>query len=211
LRDDQDSILLTYRSIYPILENVQTSLSEIVQEALSDCPNVDRICFRVKTEKSFIDKINALTKDNLLKYKYPFRELQDLVGGRVVVYYKSDIRKIEMELERNFKRVEKIEIVPDDEKEFGYEGIHYILVTPNHIYNPHRDNINVPYFFELQIKTLYQHAWAQSEHGLGYKPGIDLPKVIKRKLAFLAAQSWGADEILEELVKDVNELKKDGT
>lgn len=144
----------------------------------------------------------------MLKYKHPFRELQDLIGGRVVVYYKSDVDKIETEIEKNFKRVEKIQIVPDDEKEFGYEGIHYILFSPNHIYNPHRDNINIPYFFELQIKTLYQHAWAQSEHGLGYKPGVVLPKVIKRKLAFLAAQSWGADEILEQLVKDVNDLKK---
>lgn len=208
MRADQETILKTYKSICPILDNIQEQLLQSIKEALSDCPNIDRISFRVKTEKSFTDKINLQTKDKQLKYKLPFRELQDLIGGRVVVYYKSDINKIETELEKNYKRVEKIEIVPDDEKEFGYEGIHYILFIPNHIYNPHRDNINIPYFFELQIKTLYQHAWAQSEHGLGYKPGVELPKVVKRKLAFIAAQSWGADEILEELVKDVNELKK---
>lgn len=208
MREDQESILKTYKSILPILENIKEALQDCVKEALLNCPNIDRISFRVKTEKSFIDKINLHTKDDLLKYKHPFRELQDLIGGRVVVYYKSDIHKIETELEKNFNRVEKIEIVPDDEKEFGYEGIHYILFSPNHIYNPHRENTNIPYFFELQIKTLYQHAWAQSEHGLGYKPGVELPKVIKRKLAFLAAQSWGADEILEDLVKDVDKLKK---
>ncbi len=208
MRSDQETILSTYRSIVPILTNIQSLLYESVKDALCNCQNIDRISFRVKGEKSFIDKSNSLTKENLLKYKNPFRELQDLIGGRVVVFYKSDIPKIETELEKNYKRVEKIEIVPDDENEFGYEGIHYILFTPNHIYNPYRDNINVPYFFELQIKTLYQHAWAQSEHGLGYKPGVELPKVVKRKLAFLAAQSWGADEILEELVKDVSKLKE---
>lgn len=208
MRADQETILKTYKSICPILENIKEQLSQSIKEALLDCPNIDRISFRVKTEKSFTDKINLQTKDKQLKYKLPFRELQDLIGGRVVVYYKSDIKKIETELEKNYNRVEKIKIVPDDEKEFGYEGIHYILFIPNHIYNPHLDNINIPYFFELQIKTLYQHAWAQSEHGLGYKPSVELPKVVKRKLAFIAAQSWGADEILEELVKDVNELKK---
>jgi ppGpp synthetase/RelA/SpoT-type nucleotidyltranferase len=58
----------------------------------------------------------------------------------------------------------------------------------------------IPDFFELQIKTLYQHAWSQAEHGLGYKPETPLSNEEQRKLAFIAAQSWGADTILAELV-----------
>lgn len=207
MRDDQEKILAVYQNIKSSLENINSALFDNIKDTLKNCKNVDLISFRVKAEKSFSEKINSLDVNHKLKYLNPFREMQDLIGGRVVVYYKSDFKQIINELEKNYTRVEKKEIVPDDEKEFGYEGIHYIIFIPNHIYNPHRDNNNIPYFFEFQIKTLYQHAWAQSEHGLGYKPGVELPKNIKRKLAFLAAQSWGADEILSELIENINALK----
>lgn len=56
-------------------------------------------------------------------------------------------------------------------------------------------------FFELQIKTLFQHAWSESEHDLGYKPTTTLSSDQKRRLAFTAAQAWGADQIFDELFK----------
>ncbi|MHA1279982.1 MAG: GTP pyrophosphokinase, partial [Candidatus Helarchaeota archaeon] len=57
---------------------------------------------------------------------------------------------------------------------------------------------------ELQIKTVYQHAWAAANHDLGYKSEKDLPKDQRRKIAFTAAQSWGADQIFRELAKDIH-------
>lgn len=207
MREDSEKILKDYKKTKDSLEMINSILFDNIKDTLKSCRNVDLISFRVKTEKSFSEKINSLDTNHKLKYSNPFREMQDIIGGRVVVYYKSDFQQIINELEKNYTRVEKREIVPEDEKEFGYEGIHYIFFIPSHIYNPYRENNNVPYFFEFQIKTLYQHAWAQSEHGLGYKPGVELPKNITRKLAFLAAQSWGADEILCELIENINVLK----
>ncbi len=208
MRTDLSNIIKVYDDIFQDLEQIKTKLLQNLKDTLKKCSNIDAINFRVKSEKSFLGKVKIMGKDEVLKYPHPFREVQDIIGGRVIVYYKSDIEPIVRELENNYNRVEKIKIVPDDEKEFGYEGFHFIFFTPTHIYNPYRDNINIPYFFELQVKTLYQHAWAQSEHGLGYKSGCDLPPLIKRKLAFLAAQSWGADQILEELVNDVESINQ---
>jgi len=65
-----------------------------------------------------------------------------------------------------------------------------------------------PEFFELQIKTLFQHAWAEAEHDLGYKPPKPLTSIQKRKMAFTAAQAWGADQIFDELSRELAEPGK---
>jgi ppGpp synthetase/RelA/SpoT-type nucleotidyltranferase len=58
-------------------------------------------------------------------------------------------------------------------------------------------------FFELQIKTLFQHAWSEAEHDLGYKPTTILTSAQKKRLAFTAAQAWGADQIFDELFREI--------
>jgi ppGpp synthetase/RelA/SpoT-type nucleotidyltranferase len=61
----------------------------------------------------------------------------------------------------------------------------------------------LPQFFELQVKTLFQHAWSEANHDLGYKPGATpLSSSEKRQLAFTSAQAWGADHIFDELFKE---------
>jgi putative GTP pyrophosphokinase len=66
------------------------------------------------------------------------------------------------------------------------------------------DGDTIPDFFELQIKTLFQHAWSEAHHDLGYKqePGsTPLTSEEKRKLAYTSAQAWGADHMFDELFR----------
>jgi putative GTP pyrophosphokinase len=52
----------------------------------------------------------------------------------------------------------------------------------------------------VTVKTLFQHAWSEADHDVGYKPGsIPLTPEEKRKLAYTSAQAWGADQIFDEL------------
>ncbi len=96
-------------------------------------------------------------------------------------------------------------IVPDSIKEFGYEGQHYIFFLPEAIIPNSDFKDNLPPFFELQIKTLFQHAWSEAEHDIGYKPTVKMTSDDKRKIAFTAAQAWGADRIFNELfVQQIN-------
>ncbi len=93
--------------------------------------------------------------------------------------------------------------VPESEKEFSYFGRHFILKVPTDAVSDDMDRTLVPEFFELQIKTLFQHAWSEAEHDLGYKPGTTpLTSEQKRRLAFTSAQAWGADHIFEELFRE---------
>jgi ppGpp synthetase/RelA/SpoT-type nucleotidyltranferase len=102
-----------------------------------------------------------------------------------------------------FRPIELKRITPDDESKFGYEGYHCILIIPTDIRNSTISTTDCPEFFELQIKTLYQHAWAQANHDLSYKPEKSLDSDFMRKVAFTAAQSWGADLIFNELANRI--------
>jgi ppGpp synthetase/RelA/SpoT-type nucleotidyltranferase len=61
----------------------------------------------------------------------------------------------------------------------------------------------VPKFFELQIKTLFQHAWAEANHDLAYKPLVPMSAHQRRLIAFTAAQAWGADQVFAQLVDEI--------
>lgn len=71
-----------------------------------------------------------------------------------------------------FRPIEFKDRLPESEWEFGYFGRHYVLIVPTDVIDSSVDAKLVPSFFELQIKTLFQHAWSEAEHDLGYKPGL---------------------------------------
>ncbi|MEI6850180.1 MAG: RelA/SpoT domain-containing protein, partial [archaeon] len=200
---DYNQIKNDFKSLVPTLKIISDKLEKNLLEIFKDVEHIDKISCRIKDESSFLNK-TLKEKDGVLKYTVPLKEIQDLVGARVVVYYKSDVDAAQEIIKKFYQFVEKTKIIPDDVNTFGYEGVHFICFIPSPIFSCHKSNPLIPDFFELQIKTLYQHAWSQAEHGLGYKPENPLSYEEQRKLAFLAAQSWGADSILMDLLKQKN-------
>lgn len=198
MREDYEQIKQDFQSINVTLKDVASKIENHLIEIFKGVEHIDRIGSRVKEEDSFLNKTLKMHK-GVLKYKIPLKEIQDMIGARVIVYYKTDVDKVVEVIKKFFNTVERNSIVPDDVSKFGYEGLHFICFIPSTIYSDHKNNPLIPDFFELQIKTLFQHAWSQAEHGLGYKPETPLPDEDQRKLAFIAAQSWGADVILAEL------------
>jgi len=182
--------------------NIISPLENYLKEVLRDVQHIDRICVRGKSIDSFIFK--SLTKNSNGKNKYndPINQIQDQIGARIVVCYCDDIQTVKKQIDNYFRNIEQHSIVPDSEKEFGYEGYHFILILPNDIVKDEAMKKGLPPFFELQIKTLFQHAWGEAEHDLGYKPDMTLTREQKRKIAYTAAMAWGADTIFNELQKN---------
>jgi ppGpp synthetase/RelA/SpoT-type nucleotidyltranferase len=201
MRNDYQEILNSYNDILPVLEAVAKALEEELLTRLKKANHVDRIICRCKSIDSFMVKALKRNDDESFRYKVPLKEIQDKIGARIIVYYKSDIPKMLDIVLDYFRRIEEKLIVPDDVTKFGYEGFHMICKIPSTIFQL-KNNPLVGDFFELQIKTLYQHAWSQSNHALGYKPGQKLKDEEVRLLAFIAAQSWGADKALVELAAE---------
>jgi len=79
--------------------------------------------------------------------------------------------RIDSIMRKYFTAIKFPKVVPDSESEFGYFGQHLILALPSDIVDDSMGAHLVPGFFELQIKTLFQHAWSEADYDLGYKPG----------------------------------------
>jgi ppGpp synthetase/RelA/SpoT-type nucleotidyltranferase len=161
-------------------------------------PRIDRIAVRAKSVDRFVAKAEKQTEGKP-KYDDPLNQIQDQLGARIVTFYKSDVDYLAEEIKKYFRYIESRQIVPDSEREFGYEGRHFILFIPRDVFDDTVLEDESISFFELQIKTLFQHAWSEAEHDLGYKPTGELSSDQKRRLAFTAAQAWGADQIFDEL------------
>ncbi len=193
-----------YRRRYEeVLPRLAEGLEGLITEYMESMPRIDRISARPKGIDRFVNKAAATNEDGNLIYTEPISQIQDQLGARIVVFYQSDVDAVEATVRKYFTAIEYQKIVPDLESEFGYFGHHLVLVLPTDIIQDDMDNELLPDFFELQIKTLFQHAWSEANHDLAYKPGeIPLTSEQKRLVAFTSAQAWGADHIFDRLFEE---------
>jgi ppGpp synthetase/RelA/SpoT-type nucleotidyltranferase len=178
--------------------SIAEKLEKDIRDNVSSYPRIDRVCVRPKSVARFCAKAKEQREGGKPKYNDPIRQIQDQIGARIVTYYPEDVARVSEIVEQYYTPIEKQNIVPDSEREFGYEDKHYIMFIPDAILPVARPG-SFPKFFELQVRTLFQHAWAEAEHDLGYKPKQPLKVEDRRKIAFTAAQAWGADTIFQEL------------
>lgn len=194
----------TYRNRYEqFLVPVSEKLEGHIKECFVSCDRVDRVCARAKSVTRFVQKAMKV-ENGQRKYDDPLHQIQDQIGARIVTFYSSDVVRVAEEVKRYFHPIESQLLVPDAESEFGYVGQHFILLLPSDVTAGISDADGMPSFFELQIKTLFQHAWAEAEHDLGYKNTKPLTSLQKRKVAFTAAQAWGADQIFDEMFRELS-------
>jgi putative GTP pyrophosphokinase len=185
-----------------ILVPLAARIEDHLKNFLGSFARVDRISARAKSVDRFLGKAAKL-ENGKPKYEDPLNQIQDQVGARIVTFYASDVERIRLEIEKYFKYIESQQIVPESEKEFGYEGRHFILFVPEDLIDDTVSRDESVELFELQIKTLFQHAWSEAEHDLGYKPSVKLTSDQNRRLAFTAAQAWGADQIFDEMFRQI--------
>jgi putative GTP pyrophosphokinase len=186
-------------TLLPLSKKLQALLSDL----LSSYPRVDSVRSRAKRIDRFLEKAQKVTDDGGPKYTNPLNQIQDQLAARVVVFYLADVEEICVIVKKYFRSIEERTIVPDSPSEFGYEGKHFILFVPDDLVDTSWTRSDYPTFFELQVKTLFQHAWAEADHDLDYKSTSGLSVDQRRQVAFTAAQAWGADRVFEELASEL--------
>lgn len=198
-----DALLAEYSARYAaVLEPIAKELNALIVDHLGDASHIDRVSVRAKSVERFIAKANKRDKNGTPLYRQPLYQIQDQIGARIIVFYKRDVDVIREKMMEFFTHIEMRKLVPESEWEFGYFGLHFVLALPTEAIPPEIQVDEAPSFFELQIKTMFEHAWSEANHDLGYKPDVELTSDQKRLLAYASAQAWGADRAFDELASE---------
>ncbi len=169
-------------------------LEEIVSNLLKTSAKesgirVDSIEHRVKGEKSLEGKLHKKGDS----YN-SIEDITDLLGARIICYFSDDVDRMGSLIEEMFvidreNSSDKRSLHNADS--FGYLSLHYICSLPEDKGYPEEV---LGKKFEIQIRTILQHAWAAINHDLGYKTEFGVPREVVRAFARLAGLLEIADD-----------------
>ena len=142
-----------------------------IEDVLSDAGlTYDHVTARVKEWRSLRSKSRKRRPDGTLMYPHPWQNIHDLIGVRVTTYHSTEIPRIIEALTEVFEVRRSVDKTAQTRVSgsFGYGSHHLILRVPPARVAP----VLQAYAgreFEVQIRTVLQHAWAEFEHDIRYK------------------------------------------
>lgn len=187
---------------------------------------IRRFRSRVKSPESVVSKIRANPR------RYPegltassLHQMYDCVAARVVVYFLSDLPRVDQELRRNgslelsdeYRPIAYVDAEAYDRflagtglermcKPSGYSSVHYVLRITDQAMSPS----SCPWF-ELQVRTLAQDMWSDVEHLLGYKSPAPTSAAIQGQFQILSVHLRAIDEHFELLYEELKGLQNEAS
>lgn len=191
-----------YQRKRPFYEQLCQKVEAIVREVLdSECVQCHSITSRAKTVDSFAAKAG---KEG---YVQPEKQIKDMAGIRLIAYVDSEARRIAELVESLF------DIDPEHSGDtsvrlgvdkLGYRATHYVARFS-------KDRCRLPEYkrfegleFEIQVRTILQHAWAEIEHDRNYKFAGVLPDDIQRRFAILSGVLEMADREFDAIASSID-------
>ncbi len=186
-------------------EAISKKASKIIKEVF-DNEKIEYYSITCRAKK--VDSFTRKLKNE--KYEVP-EDITDLAGIRVITYVESEANKAAEIFKKLFdidfeKSIDKSTVLGVDK--VGYRSQHYIAGFSS-------DRSKLPEFkkfsglkFEVQIRTILEHAWAEIEHDRNYKYTGVLPDEIKRRFAILAGVLELADKEFDNISLAIDSYKK---
>ena len=191
-----NAILQEYQDNLPRFREVEAQVKDTIKRTLADAGLLVAVIeSRIKSYDSLAGKLE------LKGHKYKsLAGLTDILGLRVITFYIDDVDKVASAVERLFtidweNTVDKRKIHEIDS--FGYLSLHYICSIPD-----------FPYRFEIQMRTLLQHAWANMDHDTGYKSGVEIPRRYLRNMSRLAGMLELVDDEFSKIRIELTDYRR---
>ncbi|MCM8736842.1 hypothetical protein M5E06_22215 [Azospirillum sp. A1-3] len=197
-------ILSQYDNNAVIYTECSTKISGLIKDLLkANGIRAHSVEARVKERDSLSGKIARK------HFKYTdISEITDIVGFRIITHFNHEVSKVSSLIESNFEidrenSIDKSSTLEPDR--FGYVSIHLVSkISQSRAELFEYKNIS-DIKFEIQIRSILQHAWAEIEHDLGYKSGSDVPNKIRRRFSRISGLLEIADQEFSSVVSDINE------
>lgn len=203
--DDRGQLLARYIEVLPLYQEWARRLDELLKSLLA-VDDIEHLCeSRAKDPTHFLEKAGRPGK----QYTDPLAEITDLAGARVIVESPSAVEQVAQIIREEFEvdevqSMDKADLLKVDQ--FGYRSQHFIVRLRAPRGTAREWSQIAGLWAEIQVRTALQHAWAQVEHGLVYKPDSDLPPPLRRRFNALAAVFELADRELDELIEAGRQL-----
>lgn len=177
-------------------------LENEIKKYLDKCGLFYKVFARIKTANSIIEKLENRKKRGIEDY-----QLQDLVGIRIVLYFKSDIQLCEKIIQQHFQVLNKSIDFEEPEK-FKAQRINYVCRLPENVINNFESKIweyPIDTSFEIQIRTIFSEGWHEIEHDFRYKciddwcEFDDMSRTLNGILATLENCDWAISSLLEQV------------
>lgn len=189
-------------------EDAATTFRHALHELMRDAAvNFDRVDARVKTWPSLKEKARKM-RDGTPVYPDPWNDIKDIIGTRVTVLHSTEIPAVQRLLAEEFEVLRSVDKTEETRIAggFGYGSHHLVLRVPD---NAEGLEEYVGTTFEVQIRTVLQHAWAEFEHDVRYKrsteganPQVDRAFTLAAGLIELADQQFDQIAGLTDLHPD---------
>jgi putative GTP pyrophosphokinase len=180
---------------------------------------------RIKRPESIVDKIKRKPED------YPqglsqnsLTRMHDIVGGRLVVYFLSDLKIID-EIIRNSPELElsatdtpeafladgvnpsglDLDRFKITRKDSGYLALHYTARFRQESPTTTASTI----WFEIQVRTVAEDCWAEIEHALGYKTDGNIFPDIQQQFKILSSLLQAIDRHFDLIAETLAQRQKD--
>ncbi|MFP5316680.1 MAG: GTP pyrophosphokinase family protein [Acidimicrobiia bacterium] len=141
------------------------------------------------------------------RYGHPARQLTDRLGARVIVYFSADVDRVATDLralldvDHNNSSDKRASL---GLREFGYRSVH-LVAKPKGMNLGMEFDLLKDQRFEVQIRSVLEHAWAEIEHEVVYKAGLSANSEERRRFSAIA----GTLELLEKEFSALREYRNE--
>ena len=208
---DIDKATSWYEQNRSLFKSLADKVADILKENIE---GKQLECHSITSRGKSLESFTAKAKKE--KYTDPVTQIKDMAGVRVITYLESDVSKIAEIVEDLFdidwdNSLDQSQLLGSDK--VGYRSVHYIAKFD-------KSRCKLPEYqrykdlsFEIQIRSLLQHAWAEIEHDRNYKFSGKLPTELERRFYLVAGALEMADHefvaIATEIDKYKTEVKQD--
>jgi len=185
-----------FKENFSVYRDLVSEVKRIIEKNLNlKNISVQDIKGRVKSIASFENKLR-------MGVHYKPENMQDLAGIRIICFVNFDVVKVCNLIESifsidNTRTKDKEKVLSEDK--MGYSSIQYVCSLPKSR-TKHSENHHLKgKYFEIQIRTILQHAWSEIEHDDIYKNSGNSNSSIKRQFNLVSSILELADNELERL------------